>query len=242
MAVYDYDKISQVNEQRNTINVGSLTKVMHNVYLWMTLGLFLTGITAFFVASSATLMALIFSNRSVLWGLIILEFLLVILLSTRLNKLSYSTARVIFLLYAIINGATLASIFYVYSAQNISSAFFITSGTFAVMSIAGYFTQKDLSTMGLILRMSLYGIIIASVVNLFVANSTLDIAINYIAVVVFVGLTAYDTQKIKQMLIDNTEYGSSDVEKKISLFGSLMLYLDFVNLFLRILRIISRRK
>ena len=214
--------------------------VMKNVYVWMTLGLALTGLTAYYVANSPVLLNLIFGSKLMFFGLIIGELALVFILSGMINKLSFMTAAIMFGAYAIINGATLSSIFLAYAQSTISTAFFVTAGTFAAMSLIGYNTKKDLSTMGKILYMALIGLIIAVVVNIFLKSSMMDFVVSIIGVIIFTGLTAYDTQKIKHMLFAATE-ADNEVVQKVALLGSLSLYLDFINLFLYILRLFGSR-
>ena len=213
--------------------------LMRKVYVWMTLALVITGITAFGVATSPNLTALIFSNRLVMWGLIIAELALVMSVSAAINRLSLATATLLFILYSALNGATLSVIFLAYSMTLITKVFLITAGTFAVMAFIGYTTKADLTSMGKILFMALIGIIIATVVNVFfVKSSGFDLIISYVGVLVFVGLTAYDSQKIKVML---QQFPAADEQgQKIALLGSLTLYLDFINLFLYLLRIFGR--
>lgn len=214
--------------------------LMRKVYVWMTLALAITGITAYGVATSPALLSLIFSSKAVFFGLIIAEFALVFAVSGAINRLSLSTATLLFVLYSVINGATLASIFMVFSMAVIGKVFFITAGTFAVMAFVGYTTKTDLTSMGKLLFMALVGIIIATVVNIFVKSAGFDLIISYIGVLVFVGLTAYDTQKIKQMLQMAPDAGEH--MQKMALLGALSLYLDFVNLFLYLLRIFGNNR
>lgn len=222
-------------------NKSAVTSLFSKVYMWMAVALFLTAATSLYFATSASLMNTLLSNQALFYGIFIAEFGLVLLLSARIRKLSFSTAFVMFLLYSILNGITMSVIFLVYTASSIQNVFLITGGMFGTMSLVGYFTKKDLSSMGKILYMALIGIIIASVVNIFAASSSLDWLISYIGVGVFVGLTAYDTQKIKKLLnTHGTEV--SDDTKKIALMGSLMLYLDFVNMFIYLLRLFGGRK
>lgn len=213
--------------------------LMRKVYVWMTLALVITGLTSYYVATSETLVAAIFGNRILLWGLIIGELALVIALSAAINKLSLTTATVLFVLYSVINGATLSCIFFIYTMSSIASVFFITAGTFAAMAAFGYFTKTDLSSLGKILLMALIGVIIATIVNIFLQSDGLSSILNYLGVLIFVGLTAYDTQKIKQMLL--TAPDSGEAAQKVALLGALSLYLDFINLFLYLLRIFGRR-
>lgn len=211
--------------------------LMRKVYLWMTLALVITGFTAYYVATSPTLMPMLLSNQVLMWGLIIAELALVIGLSAAINKLSLPVATLMFVLYSVINGATLSCIFLAYTMSSITSVFFITAGTFGAMAAYGYFTKKDLTSWGRILFMGLIGIIIASVVNLFVHSSGLGLIVSYIGVLLFVGLTAYDSQKIKEMLMQAPD--ASEGMQKLALLGALTLYLDFINLFLHLLRILG---
>lgn len=214
--------------------------LMRKVYVWMALALVITGVTAYGVASSPSLLMTIYSNQAVLWGLIIAEFVLVIAISAAINRLSLSTATMLFILYSALNGATLSSIFVLFDIMTIGKVFFITAGTFGVMAFYGYTTKRDLSSMGKILFMALLGLIIATLVNMFMKSATFDYILSYIGVLVFTGLTAWDTQKIKQML--QTQYDMSEGAQKLALLGALTLYLDFINLFLYLLRIFGRRE
>lgn len=209
--------------------------LMRKVYLWMTLALVITGFTAFGIASNPGIAYAIVTNRLLFWGLVIAEFGLVIGISGAINKLSAVTATLLFVLYSIVNGATLSVIFMAYTMSSIASVFFITAGLFGVMAFIGYTTKTDLTSIGKILFMALIGIILATIVNLFVGSSILNMIVSYIGVVIFTGLTAYDSQKIKNMLYnaDSMDEGM----QKIALLGSLTLYLDFINLFLMLLRI-----
>lgn len=214
--------------------------LMRKVYVWMTLAMILTGVTAYGVANSPGILMALYSNQILFWGLIIVEFALVIGITAAINKLSLTTATLMFVLYSVINGAMLSSIFMIYTMSSITSVFFITAGTFAVMAFIGYTTKTDLTSMGKILIMALIGIIIATVVNIFLKSSGLEMILSYLGVLVFVGLTAYDSQKIKQMLLmaPDAEEGA----QKLALLGALTLYLDFINLFIYLLRIFGRRE
>jgi hypothetical protein len=214
--------------------------LMRKVYLWMTLALVITGFTAYAVANSSAMINLIYSNSAVIWILFGAELLLVFGLSAAINRLSLTVATLMFVLYSVINGAVLSSIFFAYSIGSIATTFFITAGTFAAMSLYGYFTKADLTSWGKILIMALIGIIIATIVNIFVKSSGLDLIISYAGVLIFVGLTAYDTQKIKLMCQQAPDAGES--MQKIALLGALSLYLDFINLFIYLLRILGRRE
>ena len=213
--------------------------LMRKVYVWMTLALAITGFTAYGVANSPGIMQAIFSNQILFWGLIIAEFALVIGVSAAINKLSLTTATLMFILYSVINGVLLSSIFVVYTESSISTVFFITAGTFAVMAFIGYTTKTDLASWGKILLMALIGLIIATVVNVFVKSTMFDLIISYVGVLIFVGLTAYDSQKIKQMLLQAPD--ASEGAQKVALLGALSLYLDFINLFLYLLRIFGKK-
>ena len=214
--------------------------LMRKVYVWMTLALVITGVTAYGVATSPGLMMAIATNKLLFWGLIIAEFGLVVAISAAINKLSLTTATLLFVLYSVINGATLSFIFAIYTMSSIASVFFITAGTFAVMAVIGYTTKKDLTSMGKILFMALIGIIIATIVNIFLKSTGLQMIVSYLGVLIFVGLTAYDSQKIKQMLLMAPDAGEG--AQKIALLGALSLYLDFVNLFIYLLRIFGKRE
>lgn len=215
--------------------------LMRKVYVWMTLALVLTGITAFGVASSPSLMMTIFQTPAIMWGLIIAELAIVIAISAAINRLSLTTATLLFVLYSVLNGATFSLIFAVYTMSSIANVFFITAGTFGVMAAYGYFTKRDLSSWGKLLLMALIGLIIATLVNVFLVKSSgFDLILSYAGVLIFVGLTAYDTQKIKQMLAMQTDMGEG--AQKVALLGALSLYLDFINLFLYLLRIFGRRE
>ncbi len=213
-----------------------VAQVMRRVFGKMFLGLLITALTALFVASSETMLTLIFSSKIVFFGLIIAELGLVFAISGAINKLSSTTATLLFYLYAVINGATLSSIFIVYSMNVIALTFAVTSLTFGAMALYGYITRQDLSRMGSILFMGLIGLIIASIVNVFLGSSALEWIVSILGVVIFTGLTAWDVQKIKQMasMTDTSMVG------KVATMGALSLYLDFVNLFLYLLRIFGR--
>lgn len=210
------------------------------VYGWMSLALIITAITALYTASSPALIQLIFGNQLVFWALILGELGLVIWLSAGVARMSAQTATLVFLGYAALNGLTLAAIFLIYTPISIVSTFLITAGTFGAMSLYGYYTKRDLTSMGNLLMMALLGLIIASVVNLFWSNSTLYWITTYAGVLIFVGLVAYDTQKIKEMNIIGNE--GTDEDRKEAIAGALALYLDFINLFLYLLRIFGSRR
>lgn len=232
--------VESASRDRELYLSAAFPALMRKVYLWMTMALVITGFTAYGVATSPAILSAILMNKMLFFGLIIGEFALVIGLSAAINRLSLSTATLMFVLYSVINGATLSVIFLAYTMSSIANVFFITAGTFAVMAFVGYTTKKDLSGMGKMLMMALIGLIIATVVNLFLRSTGLQLIVSYIGVLVFVGLTAYDSQKIKQMLMMAEDTG--ETAQKIALLGALSLYLDFVNLFLYLLRIFGKRE
>ena len=243
MEYKDFDRM--VNEAEGTYTRSyspstTLPVLMRKVYTWMALALVITGITAYGVATTPSLIMAIANNSILFWGLVIAEFGLVIGISNMIHKLSLTTATLLFILYSVINGATLSFIFLLYTMSSISTVFFITAGTFAVMALIGYTTKIDLSKMGNILYMAVIGLVIATVVNMFVHSSGFQLIISYVGVLVFVGLTAYDTQKIKLML--NEQSSANESAQKLALLGALSLYLDFVNLFLYLLRIFGDRR
>ena len=208
--------------------------LMRNVYIWMTLALVITGLTAMVTAKSEALMTFIFTNNWAVIALMILQLGLVFFFSARLNRMSFSTATAVFILYSAITGLTFSSIFVVFSMSSIATTFFITAGMFAAMALVGSFTKKDLSGMGKFALMALIGLIIAGIVNMFLRNAMMDFIVSGIGVLVFAGLTAYDSQKIRQMLQMQSEINEST--QKLALLGSLSLYLDFINIFLYLLR------
>jgi uncharacterized protein len=211
-----------------------------NVYKWMSMGLFLTAAVAYIVAGSKALTGFIFGSPFIFFGLMIGEVLLVGHLAVNVKKMSASTAMNTFLGYSALNGLTLSCIFLLYTAASITTTFVVTAGTFGIMSVYGYVTKKDLTSVGNICFMGLIGLIIASLVNMFLNNGMMYWIITYAGILIFVGLTAYDTQKIKQLNIIGNSGTEEDVKESIS--GALILYLDFINLFLMLLRLFGNRK
>jgi FtsH-binding integral membrane protein len=204
------------------------------------MALAITGFTAYGVATSPGILEAIYTNPILFWGLIIAEFALVIGVGAAINKLSLTVATLMFILYSVINGALMSYIFLAYTTTSVATVFFITAGTFGVMALIGYTTKVDLSSMGKILFMALIGLVIATVVNLFVKSDGFTMILSYVGVLIFVGLTAYDTQKIKQMLLQAPDAGEG--AQKLALLGALTLYLDFINLFIYLLRILGKRE
>lgn len=235
----DY-QLDETLRRRELAAESAFPALMRKVYVWMTLALAITGLTAYGVATTPSILMTIVSNPAIMWGLIIAEFVLVFAVSAAINRLSLTTATLLFVLYSVINGATLSFIFLVYTTTSITSVFFITAATFATMAFVGYTTKTDLTSMGKILLMALIGIIIATIVNMFVGSTGLQMIISYVGVLVFVGLTAYDSQKIKEMLMMAPDAG--ETSQKLALLGALSLYLDFINLFLYLLRIFGSRR
>ena len=237
----DYRDLSTTIEREQRMEAtGAFPVLMRKVYLWMTFALLITGFTAYYVASSEAILYAIMSNQVIFWGLVIAEFALVLGLSAAINKLSLTMATLMFVLYSVINGATLSFLLLIYTASSVFNVFLITAGTFAAMALFGYFTKTDLSSWGKYLLMALIGLIIASVVNIFTKSSGLEMILNYLGVLIFVGLTAYDTQKIKVMMLQATDAGEG--AQKMALLGALSLYLDFINLFIYLLRIFGSRR
>lgn len=229
-----------ISSYSSTDRSAVFSSLMTKVYLWMTMGLGMTALAAAYVSNDMGLMQTIFSG-STFYLLLFGELALVFFLSARIMKMSFATAGILFAVYSLLNGVTLSYIFTAYASEDITAAFLTTAGTFGAMTLIGLFIKRDLSTMGRFLFMALIGIIIATIVNIFLASSALYWGITYLGVLIFCGLTAYDTQKIKQMFL---EYGDEVNENtmKMALLGSLTLYLDFINLFLYLLRIFGSDK
>ncbi len=219
--------------------VKSQSSFLPRVYNWMTAGLALTAVVALFTASSRPMLELVFGNRLVFFGLIIAELGLVITLSAAVRRLSAATATVLFLLYSALSGVTFASIFLLYTSSSIASTFFVSAGTFGAMSLYGYATKRDLTSWGSFFFMGLIGLIIASVVNIWLHSAMLSWALTYLGVFIFVGLTAYDTQKIKMLAHSGL---TGEERQKAAILGALTLYLDFINLFLMMLQLFGRRR
>lgn len=239
----DYNRTFNYSPTREYVDMTeAFPRLMRSVYGWMCAGLAITALAALVVAKSPEMIFAIAQNSALLWGLLIAEIGLVVFLSARIHKMSFSTASLCFAAYALLNGVTMSFLFFAYTMESIVSTFAITAGTFGAMSLVGFVIKKDLSAMGRIFLMLLIGLIIATVVNMFVGSTGMAMVINYLGVILFVGLTAYDTQKIKEMLQQAAEAGVSDQTQKLALMGSLTLYLDFINLFLYLLRFLGDRK
>ena len=215
--------------------------MLQQVYGWMAAGLALTGLVAWYVSQSETLLALIFGQQLVFFGLILAQLGLVMGLSWGLSRMSAAVATGGFILYSAISGVTLAAIFLVYTTESIASTFFVTGAVFGAMSLYGYTTKSDLSSWGSYLFMALIGLIIASLVNIFLQSTAIYWVTTYAGVLLFVGLTAYDTQKLKQ-LSNNINERDTETFQKMVILGALTLYLDFINLFLYLLRLLGKRR
>ncbi|MBO4821897.1 MAG: Bax inhibitor-1/YccA family protein [Prevotella sp.] len=227
-----------VQGRNRTITGMAFGTLMRKVYTWMTLALAITAGAAYYVAKSGLVYSLF--NSGLIWGLIIAELVLVIALSAAIRKLSLTVATIMFVIYSLINGVTLSSIFMAYEIKTIGTVFLITAATFGAMAVLGYTTKKDLSGMGRFMLIALIGVIIATLVNIFLLKSAgFDLLLSYAGVLIFAGLTAYDTQKIKEMC-NSFEYADASAQK-LALLGALSLYLDFINLFIYLLRIFGRR-
>jgi FtsH-binding integral membrane protein len=221
-------------KQRTEVLVNGFVR---SVYNWMCIGLALTGFIAYYVSSNETIMRLVFGNQIIFFGIIIAELALVFSIAGMVNKMSAGTATALFVLYSVLNGVTLSFIFLAYTRASIYSTFFICSATFLGCSIYGWTTKRDLTSWGGFLMMGLIGVIIATLVNMFIRSSAMSMVVSYIGVIVFVGLTAYDTQKLKNMALTQPDGLEGSVVRKGAILGALSLYLDFINLFLMLLRI-----
>lgn len=222
------------------VNASAVSTLFKSVYLQMAAALSVTGLVAYYLSQSIDFWTFIAENVSLIWVILFAQLGLVMWISARIMSMSMSAATILFIIYSAMMGVTMSSIFMLYTMESIAYVFFITAGMFLVMSVIGYVTRMDLSKVGSVLFMALIGIIIASVVNIFLESEMLYWIISYVGVVVFTGLTAYDTQKIKHMLV---EYGTADdLGNRFALLGALTLYLDFINLFLFLLRIFGNRK
>lgn len=230
-----------LNSDRTTTAVSqarhdAATLFLAKVFNWMAMGLGLTGLTAFLIANSRTALQLIFGNQLIFFGLIIGELGLVIYLSARIQKISASAATGLFIGYSVLNGITLSAVLLAYTATSVAATFFITAGMFGTMAVYGFVTKRDLSSWGSFLFMGLIGIIIASLVNFFLHSSMMSWVISGIGVIVFTGLTAYDVQKINQLGASGIMESGETAIRKGAIMGALTLYLDFINLFLMLLR------
>ena len=215
--------------------------LMQKVYTWMTLALAITALTAYVTMQNEALFYAIFSSKLTMWGLFGGELLLVIALSSAIQRLSFPVAGLLFALYSMLNGMTFSAILFLYTSESIATTFLVTAGTFGSMSLIGLFSKRDLTGMGRFFFMMLIGLIIATLVNLFLQSTALMWICSMAGVIIFSGLTAYDTQKMKDVLQQTEQMEQTDA-LKVSLLCSLELYLDFINLFLYLLRFFGNRK
>ena len=232
---------NEMTAERSSVFSINMPGLMRDVYAWMAIALVITGFTAYTVAGSPLLLGLVFSSKFGTWGLVLATIALVWHLSAAVGRMSLKKVAAMFLVYSVLNGITMASIFVVYTMTSIASVFFITAGTFGVMSVYGYVTKADLTKMGNICLMALFGLIVATVVNLFMDNTLLQTIIAYAGILIFVGLTAYDTKRIRELAYTYNAR-ATDEGQKLAIMGALTLYLDFINLFLYMLRIFGDRK
>jgi len=231
------------NYNDQTINVDSSAvsrSFVANVFSYMTLALVITGVAAYWFAASGNLLALLQGSSLLLWGIMLAPIGMVLIMSFAFNRLSFTALMGLFLAYSLVNGISLSVIFLIYSSAAISKVFFITAGLFATMAVVGYTTKTDLTKLGSILMMAVIGIVIASLVNYFLESAAFDYLISCVGVLVFTGLVAYDTQKVKRIGA-GVEYGTATAGK-LALMGALSLYLDFINLFLFLLRVFGGRR
>ncbi|HCH50324.1 MAG TPA: BAX inhibitor (BI)-1/YccA family protein [Proteus sp.] len=235
------DRFSRSNDSIVQRTGSGLQTFMAQVYGWMTVGLLLTAFVALYVASSETLLSMIFSSNIVFFGLIIAQLGLVFVLSGMVHKMSGAVATTLFMLYSALTGITISSVLIVYTASSVASTFFICAAMFGALSVYGYTTKRSLTGMGSFLFMGLIGILLASLVNFWLKSPMMHMIISYAGVLIFAGLTAYDTQKLKDM---GSEINQEDKEnmRRYSIMGALTLYLDFINLFLMLLRILGDRR
>ncbi len=233
-----FNEMAWEKERTFSINMPGLMK---DIYVWVAIALAITGVTAYTVAHTPVLLSLVFAGKFTMWALLIATVALVWHLSSAVSRLSLKAVTAMFLIYSVLNGLTMASIFIVYTMTSIASVFFVTAGTFALMSAYGYLTKADLSKLGNLCLMGLFGLIIATLVNMFFANSFLDMILAYAGVLIFVGLTAYDTKRIREIAYANNT-GTTDNGAKLAIMCALTLYLDFINLFIYMLRIFGEKK
>ena len=209
------------------------------VYSWMFAGLLTTGFFAYYAANTPGFVGLLYSNELIFWGIVLFQFALVVFIGLKIDSFDVSVSRFLFFVYAALNGLIFSGLLLMYTTESITTVFFLTSATFGIMSIYGYTTKKDLTTLGNISIMALVGIIIATCLNLFLRSETFMWVLTYVGILTFVGLTAYDTQKLKRIA---SSIDSEESAAKQSVIGALALYLDFINLFLRLLRLFGKRR
>lgn len=224
------------------VRIEATNAFLRRVYHWMAAGLILTAVTAQLTASSPSMLGLVFGSPWVLIALLVGELALVFVLSLAINRISTATAMGLFILYSLLNGVTLSSVLLVYARESVFSAFLTTAGMFGAMSVYGLFTKRDLTSWRSFLVMGLWGLIIAMVINMFIGSSTMELAISVFGVLIFLGLTAYDTQYLRDLGAQVDVDGQDETGRKLVIIGALKLYLDFVNLFLYLLRFFGRKR
>lgn len=241
-----YEREHRHHERLSTEELNSFFQL---VYLWMFVGLLISGAVSYFVSTSETMLKLIFGNIAIMIILIILQIALVLIIGLMIHNISSDVAKILFFIYSALTGLTFSVIFIFYELGSIFFVFFITSLIFAIMSLFGRFTDKDLTSLGTILTVALIVIIIAGLINIFLRNSMLDFIITVLAVIIFTGLIAYDTQKIKKLREElehqqhiKDEKLKEEWSKKIAVIGALTLYLDFINLFINLLKLLGKRR
>ena len=232
----EFDEQTIVIDERRELVVGEL---MRNVYVWMTGGMALTGVLAWVVANSPNLLMFIFGHQTVFWGIVIVEVVLVLILSALIEKMRFITAAIMFVLYCSLNGLMLSSLFVVYEIGSITQVFFICAGMFAALAFAGTVTKKDLSGWRTFLLMALVGLIIASIISIVLGRPE-SMIISAIGVLIFAGLTVYDAQKVKLMMLNENTINEGNM--KLALLGALTLYLDFINLLIKLLSLFGKKK
>lgn len=233
------ESFSHYNTQETNTFEQAANSLLRNVYIWMTAALVITGLTAFYIAFDSRATSFIFSYPLLFPFMLIGEIALVIVLSHAIGKLTPMWATVLFIIYSIFNGVTMSSIFFVYELGSIATTFFAAAASFGSMALIGSYTKKDLTSVGNLCTMALIGLLIALIVNLFIKSSVMEMVVSGIGVLLFVGLTAYDSQKIKEQLYNATE---EDTATKLAILGALSLYLDFINIFLYLLRFLGKRR
>ena len=222
-------------------NVETVNEIFRKVYQYMAAGLIITAITAYLTASSPRMLYTLFSSQVPLIIIAVAEIGLVIALGAMINKISASTALIMFIIYSILNGLTCSVVLLAYTRGSVYQAFFSTAGMFGAMSLYGLYTKRDLTSMGSFLRMGLWGLIIAMVINIFIGSSMMELTISVLGIIIFLGLTAYDTAKIKDMAYSYDANGGN-ITGKIAVIGALTLYLDFINIFLYMLRLFGKHR
>lgn len=241
----DYQTGAYTQSGSKTYSIEQTTSALYrHMFGWMTAGLGLTGLTSYAVVDrllNSESFASTFLSSGAMFGMGIASFVLVMIISAGINRLSFTTATLLFALYSVLMGAWIAPVFLIYTATSVTQVFFITAGTFAAMALYGHFTKSDLSSVGKIAMMGLIGIIIASLVNIFFKSPMMNYIISYAGVAIFCGLTMWDVQKFKQYILGYGEIADNQV-RKIALLGALTLYMDFLNLFLYLLRILGSRR